>query len=626
MKVSRLSLLLAGLIASCATLPASNGKHKDITRDIGGSVKIEHLYQENPRFLNKQIPDQYSFQKATVELKHGFKAGQKQFNHTAVEGLVVLKQKGVMGTAGRTDISETQSVKIGDSFVEIGKANSSKPVAWVKEAWLKTTLNSIFGFPSNDIHFVKAGMFGFSVGRGIALGSEYGSPKDFLATYDRSNDFSAPGILLAGDVLNKGISYAAYIGILENKSASIRDTFNTLKSNHIGQEATPWSGTGKNNTVYALSATFRPLDAEGSLALELSPYIIYNRALDQKFAVLADSESHLKTVGLHVNLQEKKNWGIDCEAAMNFGTERLYNIDRNTVKVVQSGEVLKSVYSHVQELVNASYVPAKTYSELQTALKTNRHLTNGEVFNVTVNNVNTTFRSATNRICPEYTNTFGGFMGVVDYFYRIDSINLIFSNAFGYVSGDANPHAVEANKTYRGFVAMNEFYTGKYVKSVFMLETRSAKRPLSFERGDTSLEDTSFTDLIFGGYGLTWNSEKYSSKKLTVNTNGLAFFKEFASYKVDQTTYAPTTELARKFMGTELNLVASMELVPNMTLGAKFGMFVPAAYYQDIKGVALASDFFNKLDEADTQNLDSTNYRLSNDNAFVATFSIDYKF
>lgn len=635
MNTSKTLLVAAGLFGLCSHVAAPADLKKDLIYESGLMSKYEYVYQENPRFLNKDIPDKYSFNKATIELKNHFVAGREQFGHDAVEGLVVLRHKSVMGQAGKTDIADEQSIKVGDAFIGQHTHNSTKPVVWVKEAWLKATLNSIFGFSSDDVHSVKVGQIAHEVGRGIALGSEYGSPKDFLAAYSKSNDFCAPGIVLSGDVLKKGLSYAAYVGFLENKSSTVRDTFNVVKSNQIGREATPWSGTGNDNTMYSFALTARPIDTE-LLSVLVTPYIVYNRDLDEMVDAPRDSESNLITLGANFNIQQEKNWGIDCEAAMNFGSEKLYNIDRNQISALKSlspsdpsngGENLKQVYSHIQQYVGGSYVAAPAYNELQAELASNRHLTNGEVFNVTVDGFSTQFRSAPNRIRPAYENTYAGFMGVIDSYYNIEKLNLVFSNAFGYVTGGSNPHAVEANKVYRGFIAMHEFYTGKYVKSAYMLDSRNVKRPLSFEQGDTSLEDNSFTDMIFGGYGFTWRPDKYRAKRLVVNTNGLAFWKELPSYKVDPTTGVPSsTEFARTFMGTELNLIASMELVPNMTLAFKGAVFFPGSYYADIKGVRLSGDLYSKLNAADTLNLDAAKYRLSTDTSYVANVSLDYRF
>ena len=628
MKTAKKLLVVASMFVATMIAAADQSTQRDAIYTPGVLVKTEGNYQENSRFLNKSIPDKYGFFKTTIDIKNRYLTGTKDSDIPSVEGYLVLRHKSVMGSAGKTDLTDTQQVKIGDANMGDIRHSSSKPVVWVREGWFKTNLNPVLGLTSDDVHSVKVGMFGHSVGRGIALGSEYGMSKDFLAVYSAPNDFCAPGILLSGVIPTKNLSYNAYIAFIENKSSSIKDTFNTVKTNQVGRELTPWSGTGNNNTVYALSFTVKPID-NGETTFEVSPYIVFNRALDQKVEFDADSESNLGSYGANLDYQIG-SWGINAEAAANFGSEKLYKIDRNVSKIYQSGESTTSKYTHIQEYVGGSWVQAKTYAELQTALRTNRHLANSEAFTVDINSVSTNFRSAPNRIRPAYENKYRGFMGVVDTCYKLKAINAVFSTAAGYLSGGTNPHASETNKNYRGFVAMHEYYTGKYVTSAFMFDTRSIKRPLVFEPGATAVEDGSLTDMIFGGYGFTWTPDAYKHKKLTWNANMLWFFKELASFKVDKindSTYTPSTTVeARKFMGTELNSVFSMEPTKGMTVSLKTAMFIPGTYYQDIKGIALAGDIFNKLDATDTQNIDSTAYRLSTDTAFNSQIVVEYRF
>lgn len=630
MKTAKKLLVVASMFVASMSAAAEQSSQREAMYTPGVLVKTEGNYQENPRFLNKNIPDKYGFFKTTIDIKNRYLSGTKDSEIPSMEGFLVLRHKSVMGSAGKTDITDTQQVKIGDANMGDIRHNSSKPVLWVREGWFKALLNPILGLTSDDIHSIKVGMFGHSVGRGIALGSEYGMSKDFLAVYSSPNDFCAPGILLSGVIPTKNMSYSAYISFIENKSSNVKDTFNTLKTNHIGKELTPWSGTGNNNTVYALSFNFKPLNSNEN-TLEVSPYIVFNRALDQKIEFDGDSESNLGTYGANVDYQTE-SWGVNAEAAANFGSEKLYRIDRNVSKIYQVGEDTKSKYTHIQEFVGGEWVQAKTYAELQTALRSNRRLTNGETFNVNINSVSTQFRSAPNRIRPAYENKYRGFMGVVDTCYKFKKINAVFATAAGFLSGDANPHSNETNKNYRGFVALHEYYTGKYVTSAFMFDTRTIKRPLVFDAGSTAVEDGSLTDMIFGGYGFTWTPELYKHKKLTWNSNMLYFWKEKASYKVNPTTYVPLTQadgpsaMADKFMGVELNSIFSMEPTKGMTVSLKTALFVPGAYYRDIKGVALAGDIFKKLDATDTQNIDSTAYRLSTDTAFNSQIVVEYRF
>jgi len=629
MKTAKKLLVAASMfVASMIAAAEQSTQQRDAIYTPSVLVKTEGNYQENPRFLNKQIPDKYGFFKTTVDIKNRYLTGTMDSDIPAIEGYVVFRHKSVMGSAGKTDLTDSQNIKLGDAYMGDIRHNSSKPVLWLREGWFKACLNPILGFSGDDVHSIKVGMFGHSVGRGIAMGSEYGMSKDFLAVYNAPNDFCAPGILLSGVIPGKKLTYNAYIGLLENKSSSIKDTFNTLKTNQIGKESAPWSGTGNNNTLYALSFIINAID-NGNMKLDVSPYIVFNRALDQQVDVAADSESNLGSYGANIDFQQN-NWGFNAEAAANFGSEKLYSIDRNVSKIYQVGEDTKSKYTHIQESVSGQWVQAKTYAELQTALRTNRHLTNGEQFTVSINGTPTSFRSASNRIRPAYENKYRGFMGMLDTFYKLGSMNAVFSTAAGFLSGGSNPHASETNKNYRGFVAIHEYYTGKYVTSAFMFDTRTIKRPLVFEPGASAVEDGSLTDLVFAGYGFTWNPESYKHKKLTWNANMLYFFKELASYKViknDDGSYTPsTTEFARSFMGTEVNSVLSFEPVKGMTVSLKAAAFFPGTYYQDIKGIALPGDVFSKLDATDTQNIDSAAYRLSTDTAYNSQIAVEYRF
>ncbi|MBM3894264.1 hypothetical protein FJ366_01570 [Candidatus Dependentiae bacterium] len=619
--------MLFPLAAMCFHIAANENlkPKKDFTHKQSGIIKHEFIAQENPAFLNASLPDKYKYTKVTIELKHHMTSGKKEFGHNALEAFINLRHKSIWGTAGRTDISSFPGLKVGSAYLGSDTTlNSTKPINWIKEYWLKTSLNALFGMQNDALHFVKMGMFGHSLGRGIAMGSEYGSSKDFLAVYSKGNDFSAPGILLSGTVPSSSLTYKAYVGCLENKSTSLRDNLNTIRTNQVGYEQAPWSGADNYNHVYALSFNIIPIDSE-NIKVEFEPYIAYNRALAQTIDLQQDSESHLKTSGLNIQVSSHSGqWGIDCEFAKNFGKEKLYKIDRNIVKPVGSKGTYK--HSHIQESVGGEWVAAEAYEELATELKTNRHQ-DGTNFAVTVNGNSKTFRSAANRMRPEYTNTFDGWMGVVDWYYKHEPIDLTMASAFGYFSGGANPHAVESDKTYRGFVALNEWYVGKYVTSAFMFDTRTIKRPLSVSQGDTVLNDTSLTDIVFNGYGATWKPKSYANKKLSVSSNALMFWKELAAYKYDSATQTiSSTEFARRYKGTEFNLMASMEIMKNLTASLKTAVFLPGSYYYDIKGMPIAGDYYSQLDAADTMNLPADNVRVGTNTAFAANFSLDYRF
>ena len=79
-------------------------------------------------------------------------------------------------------------------------------------------------------------------------------------------------------------------------------------------------------------------------------------------------------------------------------------------------------------------------------------------------------------------------MAVVDSSYLFEDVDLKVAAAYGYASGDDNPHTVERDKNYKGFVGLHELYAGKRVPSVFVLDARKVKRPLTLVdvKGETT--------------------------------------------------------------------------------------------------------------------------------------------
>jgi hypothetical protein len=403
------------------------------------------------------------------------------------------------------------------------------------------------------------------------------------------------------------------------------ETFNHIKANHIGKEATPWSGTGNNNTVYALQITYSPLK-EKKKELTFKPYGFYNEALDQKIEFAADSSSKMGSVGLEFE-GRWGNWSFGFDTAHNYGSEYLARIDRNQAKIQQNNELLNTYYTHIEEDVDGTFVPAKAYKELRAELKNNRHLNNLETFSVTVSGTSTDFRSAANRVRPAYKNDYRGFMAVADIEYAVPKHGAKVAATVGYASGDGDPHASEVNKQYRGFVGVNELYNSKRVPSIFVLDERTTKRPLSLNEGGTYLEDPSFSDLVFVGGGLTYSPlfAPLNRQNLVMNFNILGFYKEHASAAVVNNVVS-ATEVARKYLGTEFNMIGKISPLNNMCISFKLGALLPGSYYADIKGATFAGDLFNTLDEADTQGLDSNQYRISKDTAYMANLVFEYLF
>ena len=253
------------------------------------------------------------------------------------------------------------------------------------------------------------------------------------------------------------------------------------------------------------------------------------------------------------------------------------------------------------------------------------------------------------RFRPRYKNSYCGWFGVVDCAYKFDNPNIKVAAAYGYVSGDTNPHEVEKNKNYHDFVGINEWYCGKRVPSVFLLCEKIIKVPVSFSENSTKVTiDNTFSNLHHFGFGATWWPQCCKSKKVKINPNALFFWRARGSLKYDVTKsfkdgdYSNNEEFkyglvdrttgkpygyASKYLGTELNLVISSEPLPDFSVFATAAIFIPGGFYKDIKGIP-NGDIFTKIhkDIRKEYKLNPLDYRLNDDTAFFLDAGVSYKF
>lgn len=622
---------------------------------FGAKIVTENRFAKNAVMLNKCLPDETNHFRTTLDTDFGFAYGEKKFGHKAVEVASTLRFKTIWGKIGYQSRTETNDeFKVVDAALGEHNHASTRSLVWIKNAWIKASLNAMFGFESEKVHTVKFGMFPFQLGRGIALGQFYGivSP-GFLAIYSRDTDFSPTGILLNGEIVEDTLWYDLYYAKYEDKSASFGDVFNSNKEKVLGRRLTPWSGSAKDSDVFAARLKIKALDDKEIGTLHLEPYVMYNEASDQKVEMMADSKSMLGAVGLGLEYTNK-NFEFGAEVAANYGHERLYAIDRNKVILknekygTEPIESVHQVYSHLTYVKAGDVTPlydtksVVVNADSETSLINNRNSECGCAYNgqtwvpseagaLLGGNVDS-FKNADDRYRPSYKNNYRGWMFVVDASYLFNCIDLTTAAAYGFASGDKNPHLCERDKNYKGFVGLYELYSGKRVPSVFILDARKIRRPLTLDKDESEAQsDPSFTDLHHVGLGVTWKPKCLKDKNFKLNPNLLFFWKDFASRKYDRTANDCEGAIseckdARKFMGTEFNLIAQYDLLKDLSLKGYFAIFFPGSYYEDIKGVPMKGDIFNKLEIADKSDLPSARYRLSDDTAYYAQAVLEYKF
>lgn len=614
------------LPAGAGTKPKMKIQQGDASLTFAGKTKIEHFFQDNAYLLNKCIPDENEYFKHSVNLIFDFVYGEKQYGHKAVQFYTDLRHKSVWGKASsyadrESGPSGPSSVRLANTVFGAHSHTSGKALIWITEGWLQFSFNALFESDSENRHYLKLGWFPFSLGRGIALGSSYGLNKELLGLYSYPEEKGSPGINLHGTIIKDRLKYDLYYAKFEERNKNFADTINHEKRHWIGRELRPWRGINKDDSLVAARLKIYPLPECVPGVLELEPYWFYNDASDQFLEIAPDIKTRLHSVGFAAEYAYNDCFECGSDIAFNIGKEKVISIDRNRVEIENRNGQLIEVYSHIvseaSPTMKALVTPEMKLLAEDASLKTN---------NLSFGNG---FKNSSRRVRPYYENELRGWMAVIDATAHIKPCNASLSLAYGYASGDRNHHIEETNKTYKGFVGLHEFYTGKRVKSVYLLDQRLLKRPISLEPNNARAdEDTSFTDLHHFGIAGQWKP-KVGSRQLTFNPNVMLFWKDHKSPKFDRTTNkASTCEFASSFMGTEVNLIATAEFFKDLTFYATFAAFFPGDYFRDISGVELSKDFIRIIQQQNPRNatIDPAQFRLRDDTAFHMNIGLSYKF
>ena len=600
----------------------------DANLTLGANLKTQHLFYNNAAFLNKKVPDQSEFFKQTVDAFANYVYGENKYGHKAIESHIALRNKIKWGTAGVYAESTKTDLKVADIDIGDHKHKSSKTLIWLRTAWLQASLNAIFGIESEKKHFIKIGWYPFALGRGISFGSNYGASKRFLGVYSYAEDKFAPGILFNGEILKDKLSYDIYYSKIEDKSTSVGDSFNLNKINHIYRRNTPWSGPAKDNDLIAGRLKWTALDGDNG-KLEIEPYALYNEASDQKIEFEADSKSALGTFGLMTEYKKNK-FEIGGEVAVNVGHEKLYAIDRNQVKLKRHDGDPNLVNLDNQGLLRETYTQVTAVNSDAPMTQTNEEKIIQSRYDSDYNlnglaNKDTRFRK-------QYKNHYCGWFGLIDAAYLFENPKIKVAAAYGYISGDNNPHEVEENKNYKDFIGLNEWYAGKRVRSIFLLGERVIILPLSLTENTKGITiDNTFSNMHHVGMGFTWWPSIAKSKKFKITPNSLFFWRSNNSLKYNSSEEKLSDGImkntkASRYIGTEFNISIEVEPIKDLLFYAVAAAFVPGGFYKDIKALPIYPDIYGKLDAVTKANVNMADYRLNTDTAFFLDLGIKFSF
>ena len=580
-----------------------------------GLFKPEAFYGNRFIYLNKNVPQDKTFYfRHTNDFFLDFLYGKETYGYPVAEFKASVRNRAVWGSS--SSIALTLPAESPFLNAEIRDHHHAFPRLfwWIREAWLQLSLSDFLHLGLENDHRLTLGAFPFELGRGIALGSAYAVGPGPLGFYsDAMIDQYAFGLKLSGDLVCDILSYDIYGAILQSRSSTFNDTNKPVFKNEIGRREDPARGFGHDNYLVAARLIWDVFDNDRWGNLSFEPYVLYNNDPEQKVEFPADASSKLGTFGF---AGEYINGKFECgfDFAQNMGRQFVRAWDRNHIILENINGVPNLVNSQVlissTNAFNGKKVPEVPNSDAQRLINqsadTGTSAQNSLIIPgsdnlpsvgtitgpLSLQNSDRRFRTING---GGYSNIYHGFMIVADASYWLYKKDFQIAATAGIASGDKDPNNNVVDGTYDGFIGLQEVYSGKRVKSVFLLGTvGKVKRPGTtpedpLANKDFAASHTGFTNLTFLGAGCTWKPS-WCDTRFVWNPNVLAYWADVPPNKFDAITRKDLPFPASSFMGVELNSFLSYYPFSTLKCFAITSVFFPGQYFTDIKGKPLSSD------------------------------------
>ena len=654
-KIFLFYLVLFGLIGS--ELQAKTcllaKKDADIEIDFWGLWKPELFFGERFTFLNKNVPaDKIFYFRHTNDYFLDLLYGKETFGYPVAEFKTSVRNRAVWGSP--SSIANTLPAESPLLNADVREHSHALPrlFFWMREAWLKLSLAELLHLDFEGNHSFTLGAFPFELGRGISLGAAYAIGPGPLGFYsDGMIDQFAFGLKFSGDVVSDVLTYDLYGAMLQSRSSSLGETARPIYKNEIGRREDPARGFGHDNYLIAASLNWNAFknDRWGHLAFE--PYVMFNNDPEQRVEFVGDASSKLGTFGMAGEyIGNKFEFGFDT--AINMGRQFVRPWDRNQIVFENSNGNITLVNSQVlissANASNGNKAPDVPKSDAQKAInrsaETGTSAQNGQFIegaqnlaglgNITgplsLQNSNTRFR--TGKTGDGYSNTYHGFMIVGDASYWLYKKDFQVALTAGIASGDQDPNHEVLDGTYDGFIGLQEVYSGKRVKSVFLLGTvGKVKRPGTapedpLANRDFAVTASGFTNLVFLGGGCTWKPS-WCETRFVWNPNIFAYWEDSPGKKFDAFTAKELPQQASPFLGIELNSFLSYYPFASLKCFAIGSVFFPGKHFKDIKGKPLDNAQKRLLERLDKKGLNPDLIpNIGNDVAYSIIIVMEFAF
>lgn len=574
------------------------------------------------------------YMRHTLDLKLALSYGLKTYGSPILNTNFTVRNKGVWGNP--ESITRTTEATIKDVEVVDGGHRHAIPrhIFWIREAWIDFDLGRFMGLTFDGKHSFKLGIFPFQLGRGIALGSAYAVGPELLGFYnDSSIDQFAPGGLLHGDILPKTLSYDLYAAILQNRMTGLGETALAIYGQEYGRRLTPQRGSGSVNFLIASRLNWKVFDHERWGSLRIEPYGLYNKDSEQRVQFRADASSQLGTLGLNVEY-EQDMFELGFDYAFNLGQQRVKGWDRNEiVKQNRNGTVVVVNNNVVDE--NGNRIPYINGSQAQKLIDRSNQSEreNGKRIGEIQGDVGfltgpVTLYNSPIRFRDPYTNTYEGWMFVIDAGVWVYKRDLKLAASAWVASGDRNPNEETLDQQYSGFIGLQEIYSGTQVESAFF---GKFERPLSQPTTNQAPSRFAsvvggFTNLVSGGFSVLYEPKEVK-KPFKLFPNVLVYWQEKPTNKFDARLKKELDELASTFFGVELNIFSHWMVVTDLKLYFIGAVFFPGKHFRDIKGKPLNASQQRALDQLDpTGFVEDRIPNIGNDTAYTLNLGLEYKF
>lgn len=606
----------------------------DFDYSFSSIFKPESFFGNNTTWLNSDNRDDKSFfARHVFDMALDVVYGMQTYEAKVGEFYFQIRNKGIWGKAESIASTTSTPIKLGESLVGPHQHAIPRNIFWMRQGWLQFTINEFASLPFQNIHVFTLGAFPFQLGRGIALGDAYAVGPEALGFYaDSVIDQYAFAGKFSGELMPTVLTYDFYSAILNNRSSNLGDTSKRILGQEYGRLKTPSRGFGKINFLLAARLNWNVFDNNEFGRLMLEPYALYNHDPEQQIEFSADATSKLGTIGWAGEYYgERFEMGFDY--AINLGYQQVKGWDRNSIETLNRQGILVQNNSTITTVVNnvTEKVPYVNGSQAQKIIdnsfrdESQNSQIIGEVDSVGYLSAPSgemlILKNSASRFRDPYKNIYGGWMFVADASYSSKKKDFTVAGTVALASGDDNPNFDRRDGTYDGFISLHEVYSGKRVRSVYLLGgAGKAKRFLSTPTPEQSPEPfarevSGFTNLVVTGASVSYNPKDWK-KRFEINSNVLAFWEENPIGR------------ARSFLGVEWGTFVNYSVMKDMKLFFVTSVFFPGSHYADRKGIPVET-----LDQLqDSDDLDVTGFTqdriasLGNSIAYTVNMGLIYSF